>query len=187
MLVALSLPVSAAPGCGGGGTPAAAPRCATFTPAAMPAAGTVTTESDLSSTCDIVKLNVMVTGVDNVWSAGFKVRYPSNLLTFLDADDTNSILGKDGTPLDTLLVLPPIPVPGTDFSEVTVGITRSSSTAPGVNIGATPELLIQLLFSRGSGTGSGSITYLNEKLEDAQSPPQTIPGIVWSGGTVIVN
>ncbi len=190
LAVIMFVPAVVMTGCGGSdGTPAGSAPCAEFTPSVGSTPAVTTSVDNGSSTCDILVLNVNVAGVDNLTTAGFTVRFPADLLSFLGVDDTGSIMRQGGIDVETLSSAA-TPVAGTNLFEVTVGITRLTATAPGVDIGATPEPLLQLLFSRGTGNGAGSISYVDDELLDDQGAPngpQPISGVTWHGGTITVN
>jgi hypothetical protein len=175
-------------GCGGSdGSPTASDPCATFSPSVGSSPGTVTTAVvDASSTCDLMTLDVLASGVNNLHAAGFTVRFPTGLLTFLSADDSGSTLRQGGVDVNTLTGMVS-PVAGTNLSEFTVGITRLTATEPGVDIGDTAESMLQLIFSRGGTNGTGSLSYVDDELLDDQTPPAQIGGVTWHGGTITIN
>jgi hypothetical protein len=67
---------------------------------------------------------------------------------------------------------------------VIFGAARTT-TGSGASIGLTTTL-VKLTF-RMIGPGTSTIRFDNEALLGNQNPPQSMPGIVFHGGTLVVN
>ena len=194
----LILPAMVISGCGGSSnrTPTDTVTCMSFVPTQGPAAGFVAAEVDASSTCETLVLNMMVTEVDDLWSAGATVRFPINLMNFVGVSSSGSVLNEGG--IDVVVSGDrPCPEGGTDwcqplgqfYGEVSIGITRSSGVASGVDVGAASQRLLQLSFTKAFGNGTTTLSFPSgTNLFDGQRPPQAIlPAPAWVGGTVTVN
>jgi hypothetical protein len=166
-------------GCGdnGGGGGMVTNPCIEFSASVIAQPGAVVALNGAGSGCNLMVVEVMVTQVDDLFGASFVVRYPSDLASFSTASSLGSILASDGAAVDVIAA-------ETVAGEVTVGLARLATT--GVDVGA-PSLLARLSFFRvATEEGNGSLGFTNAALLDASDPPQQIPGIVWTGGTVRV-
>jgi hypothetical protein len=198
LFTTLILPAMVIFGCGGSNnTPTSSPTCMTFTPAQAPAAGFVAPQVDAASTCDILVLNMMVTDVDDLFGGGALLSFPTNLMNYTGISSTGSTLLQNGVAVE---VAGDRPCPdagdnwcrplGQFFGEVTIGISRFSGVAPGVNVGAAPERLLRLTFTKGTGEGTTTLSFPSDtNLFNSQIPPNNViqPAPVWVGGTVTVN
>jgi hypothetical protein len=142
-------------------------------------------------------LNMMVTDVDNLFGGGGLLRFPTNLMNYAGISSSGSILVEAGIAVE---VAGDRPCPdgaddwcrllGQSIGEVSIGISRFSGVAPGVNVGVAPERLLQLSFTKGTGRGTTSVSFPSDtNLFNDQIPPNNVilPAPAWIGGTVTVN
>ena len=61
--------------------------CITFVPLAPPADGVVAPLSSDTSDCAVAEVELVVTGVDDIWSAHFEVDYPSGFSQIFEVVD----------------------------------------------------------------------------------------------------
>jgi hypothetical protein len=159
------------------------PSCITFIPVKDPTPGEVTSVWGSESTCERAEVELVVSGVDNIWSAEFEVHYPVGISQFAAVDAGDSFLLEG---IGTLLV---------EAQEITagvieIGVSRVDSQN---NIGVTPTtntLLVRLFFERFTSSGSGDVTLVDanltkvENLGDAPTP--FAPAIEFSGGEIFI-
>jgi len=175
------LSASTAISCGGGGsgarTPGPAPSfLASFTPAnSSPGNNTVSMAQAPGGGGDLVTLNVGVGGVNDVFAASFRVTYDTNLVSF-DNWFAGSFLERSG---NSVLYQVSALTPG--VLDVGIGCAGCST---GINAGASPETIVQLVF-RATKLGTSDIKFAAADLLDSTSPPGPISGLTWSGGTIV--
>lgn len=185
-LVAISL----ATACGGGGRAPIAPDtgigggggstalAGSFSPSsASPGPDEVALAAGAGSSGDLVDVRVDVAGVADVFGASFDVVYDAQAATFVNwSPGTLLETGGSGVQYQVSNVTPGL---------VVVGATRTGGAAGGVDAtGAVPAIH---LFFRVRQPGTTSLAFRNADLLDGQSPPQTVPGLSWSGGTLVAN
>jgi hypothetical protein len=159
------------------------PSCITFIPVKDPTAGEVTSVWGSESTCERVEVELVVSGVDDIWSAEFEVHYPVGIAQFVSVQAGDSFL-LEGT--STLLV---------EAQEITaglveIGVSRVDSQN---NIGVTPTtntLLARLVFFRITSSGAGDVTLQDAnltKVENLGDPPTPFdPAIEFSAGEIFI-
>ncbi len=157
--------------------------CVAFIPDSVPTPGEVVAQVGEDSSCEIVIIELIVTGVDDIWGASFEPIYPGGtVLISQDIDLEGSFLGEDA--FQELVEISP--------GVAEAGITRVDNT---VNTGVTPDddnLLARFAFLRIAASGSGPLTFEDADLSIRAGPgePVTDPiiPIVFRGGTLsIVN
>ncbi len=141
--------------------------CITFVPDAEPTDGEVVAQRSATSTCEVVVVELVVTGVDDVHSANFKMTFPNEafFLFPLDYDNdgnldtldvTSSFLGDERF---TDLGLIPILVEEPPDSGIAVGGVTRVGTREGTRQGVTPDdtnnSLFKVAFRRFIDSGSG--------------------------------
>jgi hypothetical protein len=141
-----------------------------------PGAGTISMSQGSATSGDIVMVQINVTGIDNLFGVNIDVVYNSALADYLGEYDGNSILASGGRSVSCVFSEQQ---PGT----IVGGIARNGADAGGVDVTTTQEL-ITLAF-RVTGAGSSTISVQNESCADADL--QAIPGLTWSGGTLLAN
>jgi hypothetical protein len=178
------LTAAVAPGCSSsdsGGNAMETVPCVQLVNTTTPATETVVAEDGSSGECELLWVDLIVTNVDDLFAANFVVNYPSDLVQFVQASDTGSVLASGGVAVE---VLTDIPSPGT----LTVGLTRLAGD--GVNVSGG-QLLVRLIFFRLQSNGSGQLSFDSPQLLDDSTPPQVILDgssnlIPWYGGTVAI-
>jgi len=141
------------------------PVCITFVPDADPTLGEVAPVWSDTSDCAVAEVELVVTGVTDVWSTSFEVDYPSGIAFVVQAVDlSDSFLGADA--LFTILEDP--------LGHVEIGVTRVDT---GTNIGVTPtpgnDVLVRMAFVRFASGGSGDVIFGNANLSQRST---AIPG-----------
>ena len=166
-------------GCGssGGGAVMTPTITLMYVPASAAGLATVTTASGAGSTDSIAVVEIYVTGVLDVLTASFTLNFDTASVAFLDFDVAGSHLGSDGATIQPI-------VQQTQTGELTVGLTRLAAT--GIDFNAT-QLLIRIRFVRAASSGTSTLTFGNNGLLDAMTPPQSIPGVQWFGGSFQIN
>ncbi len=155
---------------GGGGSSLIS---ADFTPSTPnPGADMVTLQKGTANANNVV-VDVRVTDVNGVFGASFDVLYNTAQAAFVGYTAGDALAGGN-TPLYDVQQ----PTPG----RLVVFATRQGAGATGVDITGT-KTLIKLTF-RVDRAGSSTMSFQNGELLDDQNPPQPIPGIAWSGGTL---
>jgi hypothetical protein len=115
VILALLLPV---PGCSEdetGGVLVA--PCLDFNPGTMPVSQTVTTRLSDDSSCNVAALEIVATGVDDVWALDTTVTFDTELVFWTGYSTSDSVLGADGAAVVAV-------VESTAAGELTVGVTR---------------------------------------------------------------
>ena len=148
-----------------------------FVPSSAPTAGSVTVRSVSGPVGDLHIIAIEATDISNVFAAAFTLQVDPTVALYRGFDSSMSFLSSDGATIQAI-------VQETSSGVITVGLTRVASN--GINITGTQELL-QLTFARASSGGTGVLGFAANTLQDDQTPPQTIPGISWSGGNYVVN
>ena len=174
----LALCLVAAFGCdddgGGGGGPTPIP-CLDYARSATPSPGTVVADDGTGSTCNVAVVDLIVTDVNDVFGASFNVRFDPAVVAFTGASASGSVLGANVDVVQNVVA----------SGEVSVGITRRQPD-PGVDV-VGGQRLIRLTFARvATGNASSSLSFVNASLLDSSAPPQPIPGITFSGGSMTV-
>ena len=161
-----------APGCGDDGGTEMVP-CVVLQGAVTPAPSTVVAE-DGGSDCNVLRVNLIVTDVDDVLAANMVVTFPQGLVSFNSVSEVGSIL-TDGSAVS---VQASVPNPG----QLVVGITRLNNTGKNVAGGAQ---LLRLTFVRVGTQGSGTLG-VSGTLLDSSTPPQPIPDVQFEDATVAI-
>ena len=121
-----------------------------------------------------VTVNVGVTGVNDVFGASFRMTYDPTLVGF-DNWFQGSLFEAAGKAAlyQVVLVSPGV---------VEVGVSCAGCTA-GIDVASTATI-VQMVFSA-IDNGNSTLDFAAAYLLDAQSPPATIAGLTWDGGTLV--
>lgn len=161
----------------GGGGPTAPPT-ATPAPASIGFTATATGGANslaltrTSSDATTLVLSLEATSVTDLYGVAFDLLYPADVLAF-GALVEGPFLDQGGS-VDTTLQVAETP-PGT----LVVGLSRLGQVSGRTGTGA----LLRLEFER-RAAGSGDLRFQGNQAFNAAGDP--IPGIVWSGGRVVV-
>ncbi len=152
--------------------------CITFVPDAVPTAGEVVARLAANSSCDIAVVELVVTGVADVFGASFEIEYPNQMaLLAQDLDVTESFLGDDA-----IQVLEEIS-PGIGEA----GVTRVDTNSGGVTPDDTNNILVKMAFLRFVSSGSGALHLNDANLILAGTPPVgAVPAVPFRGGTLMI-
>ena len=171
--------------CGGGGSRDAIPSdintstalAGSFSAAsASPGPDEVAMAAGAGGDGSLVDVRVDVVDVADVFGASFDVTYDAQAATFVN--------WSAGTLLESGGVSVQYQVSNVTPGRVVVGASRSG-TAAGAD--ASGAVAVVHLFFRVRAPGTSDLGFENADLLDGQSPPQDIPGLVWSGGTLTAN
>jgi len=177
-LLALVLLV-AAQGCGGdgnGGT-TIVEYCGEFDPSQAPAPGRVAMRLGDDDSCGIVVIEIVATDLDDVAGLAADLTYDPTFAFLTDVSTSGSVLTSDGAQVAAH-------VEESILGQVTVGIARTG--VPGIDIQGT-QLVATLLFVVDTlASNSGQITLTDQCLTGGGTPPDPLPGLVCSGGTIRV-
>ena len=174
-----------AAGCGGGGgsrtSGAVSSSCLSYAPASGPVNSTVVTSRGSGSSCSVLELEFVITGVTDVFTGSFTVNYDSSFMNFDSASVTGSHLASDGATLDVQ--------ESSTAGQVDIGVTRIRPPDNGIDFTAPDQVLIKTVFVRtqSSGTAMATLTITDGKLLGSETPPVEKPGITWHGGDVILD
>lgn len=165
-------------GCGGGGggdavVPTAS--CIEHTATYRRIPGVVWTATAPGSSCDVLKLDVVLLGFEDVYGAEFRLHFDPSVLKYESSDDSVSFLREDQTTVQSLI--------GEEPGIVVVGITRVRGEH-GVNA-SEEAILIRLTFSRKPGPPrTFPLEFSNAYLFGSETPPQVKDGVEFRGGEV---
>jgi len=175
-ILAALLPLLIAPACGGsssdgGVTPD--PACMDYTGDSIPVSNAVVTRLGVGSSCDLVRLDLIVTDVDAIFSAEFKFNYDPATVAFEGVTTDVSFLKSDGTQItDLVTVLSP--------GEVQVAITRLGGASGGIDA-VGEQFLCRLWMRRNAGAGASSdLDFSLGRFFDINQAE--IAGVTWHGG-----
>lgn len=153
--------------------------CLDFTAAGPAVAGAVTTRLGDESTCTLATLEIVATGIDDVWSLDTTVTFDPALVTWTGNSTTGSVLGADGAAVAAF-------IEATASGELTVGISRVAADE-GIDIDADGGVLLTLYFALNTTVaGTGAFSMGDECLTTVGEPPPVIPGVDCSGGSFTV-
>jgi len=151
--------------------------CVDFTPAVQPVQGRVTAQLGVDSSCQIAEIEIVVTGVDDVFAFTSTITYDIDVVSYIGYSLDGSALQSDGA--DVV-----VDIEEEELGTLTVGATRLSQT--GVDVVETTPVL-KLAFSMWSlVTTSGDFTLDAQCLLGSEQPPVLKAGVACSGGTIAV-
>jgi hypothetical protein len=175
LLGLISMVVACGGGGGGGDTvtggPGSALSASFVAQEPAPGAGSISM-SQYTAIGNVVNVNVLLTGTNNVYGAAFDVTYNPSLVRF--EDWTPGVVLEQGGHSPNYTVQNP------QAGRVVVGASRLGDV-DGADIPGT-RVLIRLVFSA-TAPGSSPISFQAASLIDDQFPPQDISGTSWFGGT----
>jgi len=129
------------------------PTCIYFNAGTPAAVEVVAVVSDLSD-CNTAVIELVVTGVDNLWGVSFELDYPSGISQVFPIDVTTSVLGAEPELIYNLEEDP--------LGHIEVGVSRSNvffdRGVPMADLDANPVLL-RLGFRQLTTGGSGNVTF----------------------------
>jgi hypothetical protein len=166
-------------GCGGGGDDGGTgtmPTCVGFTAASPAASNTVSTRESSGSTCEVARLELVVTDVDDLFGASVTVTFDPAVVSYEGWSTTGSLLESDGADLELL--------ENVDAGAVKIGVSRFGADT-GIDVVGT-RLLLTLRFRKATDNGATPLAYTNGKLTGSEPQPQVKPGVTWVGGTLIL-
>ena len=166
--------------------------CITFVPETDPTGGEVVAQRSSDSGCDVVVVELVVTGVDDVHSASFEIDFPDEIsLISQDLDVTDSFLSdleeRDaGDDLEQFLdEVPP------DSGIAVGGVTRQGPEA-----GVTPDddnnILLKVAFFGFVNSGSGALSFIDAdsnlqiRATEGDPPVAAVPAVPFRGGTLMI-
>jgi hypothetical protein len=165
--------------CGGDSSRSVAPPgvCIDFAPAAAPASGTVVLAEGDATTCDRLALDLIITDVNDVFGAEFRLGFDPAVLRYIGHSESGSVLASDGTS---------VAVFSNELGGVLqLSIVRLGAAAGGIDV-AGSQLLIRLSFARETDSGASSLDFSGERIWNSALPPEQIGGVVWHGATVAI-
>jgi len=165
---------AAAPGCGGGDNSSPIRvSCITLDPAAAPAGSTVVARQAAGSTCEMLQVELVLTGVTDVQTVEFKVSFDASVARYEGLSLTGSTLAAGGANVNVFEDENP--------GEVTINLSRFNSGVDFVPAGA----IVRLVFGKATpaDTASGALSFSDTRIFDSDAPPKEKGGIQWFGGT----
>jgi hypothetical protein len=147
---------------------------ATFVPDTAPTAGSVTM-AEGGESGDLVTVEILVSGVDDLFGADFDVTFDAALVDYVDGEPA-ALLGTQ--PIATVATQSP--------GHLVIGAARHGSEGS-VDVDA-PAALMRLTF-RALAEGSSPVAFGDADLLPPPIPggPGTIGNVTWHGGTVVAN
>ena len=158
--------------------------CITFVPDAVPTDGEVVARLGAESSCDVVVVELVVTGVPDVFAASFEIDFPQEFSAIsVNLDVADSFLGPD-------LIQ--------ELQEISPGVVEGGVSRVGVKMGGvTPDennnLLFKVGFLRFASSGSGALSFNDANLQIVEQDPgqdpevaNADPVIPFRGGTLMV-
>jgi hypothetical protein len=125
---------------------------------------------------NLIVVQLDVTGTNSLFGASFDITYDAAAVTYID--------WNAGTALETGGYAVSYQAATSPAGRLIVGASRTGG-APGVDIVATTPL-VYLTFQV-TQPGTFALTFENAELLNAQSPPQSMSGLSWYGGTLVAN
>jgi hypothetical protein len=169
-----ALLAASASGCGGGNGKDPIPTtCISFEAAAAPAGSTVVARQGTGSTCEMVQIELVLTGVTDVQSVEFRADFDGSVARYEGLSLTGSTL-ISGVPN-------PIVFEDEDPGQVSISLSRLNTGIDFVPDGT----VVLLIFSKATNTdgATGGISFSDTLIFDSAAPPQLKNGIQWHGGT----
>lgn len=166
------------------------PLCLSFSPNQPPAPGTVVARAGAGSTCNRIEIELVGSGVTNVFSAAFTVTIAN--FTFVTLEQATSPTAGPFLTLTGTEVACDSAVHDGVFCHVqpdpagtfTVGISRTD-VMQGTDAATAGEVLATLSFLQISGVGMGALTFSDARLQDASMPPVDLL-VPFHGGLLVV-
>jgi hypothetical protein len=156
--------------------------CLDFTPESASVPGAVTTRLADESTCTLATLEIVATGIDDVWSLDTTVTYDPAVVAWTGNSIEGSVLGEDGTAVAAI-------IDATASGELTVGVSRVAADE-GMDI-VDPGVLVRLFFTLNTTSADSGAVELGQNCLTTPDPQD--PGghpvelaVNCSGGTLRV-
>jgi len=164
-------------GCGGGDDKEPIPTaCIFFQAAAAPAGSTVVARQGSGSTCDLLQVELILSGVADVQTVEFKVDYDDSVARYEGLSLGGSRLTSDGANVNVF--------EDEDPGQVSINLSRFNTGIDFVPQGT----VVRLIFGKATNTdgATGPIAFSDTQIFDSAAPPQEIGGIQWHGGTFLI-
>ena len=124
-------------------------------------------------------LEIVVAGVDDVWSLETTVTYDPAVVAWAGYSTEGSVLGSDGAVVaaDVDLV---------NVGELAVGVSRVHEPT-GIDIDASGGVLLELIFIPNTNAASSGLPRDGRRVpRTVGEPPEVIAGVDCSGGTTAI-
>jgi hypothetical protein len=166
--------------CGGGRSPGnvVTTTCISFQAGAAPGASTAVARQAAGSNCDLVVVELALTGIDDVLALEFQAGFDGSLARYTGYTLSDSLLTSDGEQVEV-------------FEDSQAGMIRIVMTRladSGIDFAGTGAA-IRLYFPKASASaaGSGALSFSGTRVLGSEAPPQEKAGIQWIGGTIHVD
>jgi hypothetical protein len=163
--------------CGGGKTMVPA-SCLSLAAAALPAPSTAVARQGAASSCEEVVVDVVLTGVDDVFAASFDVTFDPSVARYRGSSTAGSRLASDGATVQVLQTI--------QTGWVRIGVSRLNVTT-GVDFTAPAPLVSLIFLPVGTAPAAAPLTFSSTRVLGSETPPQEKPGISWFGGTLRID
>jgi len=173
--IALAVIVAGAvPGCSGGGSDPIPTACITFEAAAVPAGSTVVARQASGSTCGMLQVELVLTGVTDVQTVEFKVDFDDSVASYEGLSLAGSMLGANVNVFED-----------EDPGQVTINLSRFNSGIDFIPDGT----VVRLIFGKATAAdaATGTLSFSDTQIFDSDAPPQEKGGIQWFGGDLQVS
>ena len=176
-VVLAAMVAGATPGCGGGGSDPIPTACITFEAAAVPAGSTVVARQASGSTCGMVQVELVLTGVTDVQTVEFKVDFDDSVASYEGLSLAGSMLASGGANVNVFEDEAP--------GQVTINLSRFNSGIDFVPSGT----VVRLIFGKATDadTATGTLSFSGTQIFDSDAPPQEKGGIQWFGGDLQIS
>jgi len=151
--------------------------CIRFSSATLPALGTVACVKGAGATCELLAVDLIITDVDDIFTAEFTILFDPAIANYEGTSSEGSILESDGTQLTMLANERP--------GEITILISRLGGVFGDIDA-VGEQFLARMYFSKAADNGSSTLVFGTARLFSSQFPPEIIPDIEWSGGTLLI-
>ena len=151
--------------------------CIRFASATLPAPGAVACVEGAGATCELLAVDLIISDIDDIFTAEFTILFDPAIANYEGASSEGSILESDGTQLTMLANEQP--------GEITILISRLGAAFGGIDV-VGEQFLARLYFSKVADSGSSTLLFETARLFSSQFPPEIIPDVDWSGGTLLI-
>jgi hypothetical protein len=151
--------------------------CVRFASATLPAPGAVACVEGAGATCERLAVELIISDIDDIFTAEFTLLFDPAIANYEGASSEGSILESDGTQLTMFANEQP--------GEITILISRLGAAFGGIDA-VGEQFLARLYFSKVADSGSSTLIFETARLFSSQFPPEIIPDVDWSGGTLLI-